>query len=307
MDKEKKGFSILSYALFSLTLFSISLFSINIYISKERNDKNGQEVAESTVSPEESAIPEPTEAPSTESSPTQIPEEFVPTEAPSTISPTKIPNLTLGKTGGEDKIPKSDLEQYRYVNNDDPGAGDSSADVQSDGDNTPDNNAESSGIENQEKTITVEKSSRLIMMADSGQIANNTGTLTVRRNRVATANNKTVETDEEVLSTEEPDASLGDEEDSEENPDTQEDQTFSITDICNIDSLEINDYTNLVYIYILPGEYTITINDSSTLFDYYMVPDISSLFSDTETVPSDDDPDENQPSETEYDDPSSEE
>lgn len=322
MDDQKKGLSGRSVAFISIAVISLSLFSINFNFyfqsDKEKNgkDNSGKKVAESTMLPDESVLPSQTETSQTEAPSTEdFTDKPVPTEVPSKKdSPTKKRNLSKGKTNEENTISKADLEQYQYTDGTDYGGEDSSVDVQSDENNTENSdNAESSGIKNQERTINVKNSSRLIMMANPEQANNSTGSMTVRRNRKSAANNGTMENDEAVLSTASPDVSpSGEDTDSKgEDPDVQEDQTFSISDVCNSDSVEINDYTNLIYINIQPGEYTITINDTfndtPSVFKYYLVPDISPLFSDTATASPDEDSDEDPFSETENDDPSKEE
>lgn len=298
--KSPNGLSI-AFTLLGATLCSVSIYLVqNVnFTFNNTTPGNTESAAQATIAPNETTIPMQTEAAQVTTAPEQT---VAPTTQPSTNSPTEDPNLTVGETNGNNGVSKTEIKKYYYYTaNNNSSDSDASTNVQPDKDNasnSKDNNSQSSDSGKQQKTINVKESGQLVMTTNTEEIGSDSGTVTINRTKKTVIKNTTSEGDD-AIATDTPDITAspeaeesngeGNEElNTPEDSDTQS-QTFPIADVCNYDSSETNNYTNITYINLQPGEYIITINNSTATIDYYIVPDISLLFSDPEAEPDADD------------------
>lgn len=155
------------------------------------------------------------------------------------------------------------------------------------------NTIQTTNENNSEKTIDIKEASQIVMETNPEQIKDNSNLLTISRSE-RTVSNVTQEKDTEIETTEtntpenttlpESVENIGEDDNA---PNSSEDleptnQTFSLNEICNYNFSETNNNVNIKYINVEPGEYTFTLNNSSIEINYYVIPNIDLLFTDSE-------------------------
>lgn len=268
-NKKPIGISIL------ITIVSITLCSIyivkNLNITINANTKDNKVVVEVTSTPATSI---PTE---TSSTATTAPEQTE-TPAPPTASPTEQPPLTVETIDNTEKITEKDLEKYCLDSSD-------AEESDNQNDDEKDNQPQTTNENNPQKTIDIKENSQIIMATNPEQVDDDSNILTINRSKrtvsTITPDNNT-ENETTAINTSESTASPGSDKNTGDDDNTS--QTFSLNDICNYNFSETNNNYNIKYINLEPGEYTITLNNPSIEINYYVVPDIALLFTNSEAT-----------------------
>lgn len=287
-NKKPLGISIV-ITIVSLAVCSVSIYLVkNLNITINANTKDDEKVVEATSTPTTSP---PVETNSTEAT-TALEQTNTPTNTP-TNSPTEQPTLTVETTDNTKKINEKDLEKYCL---------DSSDTKEPDNkDNAEkDNTAQTTNENNQEKTIDIKETSQIVIATNPEQVDDDSNIMTISHSKRTvrtitqdndTENKTTVTNTPENTASPESDENIGEDGNTPNSSEDLEptDQTFSLNEICNYNFSETNYNGNIKYINVEPGEYTFTLNNSSIEINYYVIPNIDSLFTDSEetTAPND--------------------
>lgn len=275
-----------------ITIVSIAVCSVSIYLVKNlnitinANTKDNKEIADSTSS---AATSPPTEVSSTDT--TTAPEQ---TNTPTpTVSPTEQPTLTVKIADNTEKITKKDIEKYCL------NSSNTNESANKDNDEK-DNTTQTTNENNQEKTIEIKEASQIVMATNPEQVNDDSNILTISRLKRTVhtitqdndaENETTVTNTPENTASPESDENIGEDDNTTNSSEDLEptNQTFVLNEICNYNFSETNNNYNIKYINVEPGEYTFILNNSSIEINYYVIPDIDLLFTDSEetTAPND--------------------